>query len=92
MFDPSGCLVSITMKEVTSTLDEETAAWARIYAAERNISLSSIVGGLLRNHRYEWHDYEESLRRFLAQKPVELDKPGDRYPTRDETQDRTCGR
>ncbi len=73
------------MKNVTITLDEETAAWARICAGKKNMSLSRYVGELLRESR----EYEESMRRFLAQKPVKLKKPGGRFPTRDEAHDRT---
>ena len=36
------------MKNVTITLDEEVARWARIRAAERDTSLSRLVGKLLR--------------------------------------------
>ena len=77
------------MKNVTVSLDEETAAWARIYAAKKNISLSRYVGELLHDSMCESREYEESMRRFLAQKTVKLEKPGGRYPTRDETHDRT---
>ncbi len=77
------------MKNVTISLDEETAAWARVYAAKKNVSLSRYVGELLHERMRESREYEESMRRFLAQKPVKLEKPGGRYPTRDETHDRT---
>lgn len=36
------------MKNITITLDEETATWARVYAAQRNMSLSRYVGEVLR--------------------------------------------
>lgn len=77
------------MKNVTITLDEETAAWARVYAAKRNVSLSRYVGELLHERMRESREYEESMRRFLAQKPVKLDKPDGRFPNRDETHART---
>lgn len=77
------------MKNVTISLDEETAAWARIYAAKKNVSLSRYVGELLHERMRESREYEESMRRFLAQKPVKLKGRGGRYPTRDETHDRT---
>lgn len=77
------------MKNVTITLDEETAAWARVYAAKKNISLSRYVGELLHESMRESREYEESMRRFLAQKPVKLQKPSGRYPTRDEAHERT---
>ena len=77
------------MKNVTITLDEETAAWARIYAAKKNVSLSRYVGELLHDRMLESREYEESMREFLTQKPVKLKKPGERYLTRDEAHDRT---
>lgn len=77
------------MKNVTITLDEETAAWARIYAAKKNVSLSRYVGELLHERMRESREYEESMRRFLTQKPVKLKRAGERYLTRDEAHDRT---
>lgn len=77
------------MKNVTITLDEETAAWARIYAAKENVSLSRYVGELLRDRMRESREYEEAMRAFLAQKPVKLKKPGGRYLSRDEANDRS---
>ena len=77
------------MKNVTITLDEETAAWARVYAAERNMSVSRVVGEMLRDHMREGDRYAEAMRRFLAKKPVRMKPPGKRYPTREELHDRT---
>ena len=77
------------MKNVTISLDEETAAWARIYAAKKNISLSRYVGELLHDSMRESREYEESMRDFLARKPVSLKKPGERYLNRDEANERT---
>ena len=74
------------MKSVTIMLDDETAAWARIYAAKKKVSLSRYVGKLLHERMRE---YEESMRGFLAQEPVKLNKPRGRYLTRDEAHDRT---
>ncbi|HLB14395.1 MAG TPA: CopG family transcriptional regulator [Burkholderiales bacterium] len=76
------------MKNVTITLDEETAAWARVHAARRNVSLSRYVGELLRQHMRESREYEEAMRRFLDRKPVKLKHSGERYPTREELYDR----
>ncbi|MCX7160398.1 MAG: hypothetical protein NT176_15030 [Proteobacteria bacterium] len=77
------------MKNVTITLDEETAVWARVYAAKNNVSLSRYLGELLHERMSESREYEESMRSFLAQKPVRLKKPGESYLTRDEAHDRT---
>ena len=76
------------MKNITITLDEETAAWARVHAAARNVSLSRYVGELLRQHMRESREYEEAMRRFLDRKPVKLKRSRDRYPTREELYDR----
>lgn len=76
------------MKNVTVTLDEKTAAWARKHAAERNISLSRFIGELLQKNMRQAREYERAMRRFFAIKPMALKRPGDRYPTRDELYDR----
>jgi hypothetical protein len=77
------------MKNITITLDEETAALARLYAAQRNVSLSRFVGELLRDRMQEAREYEQAMRGFLKEKPVKLKKPGERYLTRDEVHERT---
>lgn len=76
------------MKNVTITLDEETATWARVHAAERNVSLSRFVGELLRQRMRESREYDEAMRQFLARRPIKLKRPGERYPTREELYDR----
>lgn len=75
------------MKNVTITLDEETAAWARVYAATHNMSVSRLVGEMLQRRMGEQHEYDRAMRRFLAKKPIKF-KSGQRYPTREELHDR----
>jgi len=72
------------MKNVTITLDEKTAAWARVYAARHNTSVSRMVGEMLQQRMRESHKYEEAMRRFLEKKPVKLNRSGKRYPKRDD--------
>jgi predicted HicB family RNase H-like nuclease len=50
------------MKKMTITLDEETAAWARVRAAEQRMSLSRFVGELLREHLRQLREYEAAYR------------------------------
>ena len=76
------------MKNITITLDEETAAWARVRAAQRNMSVSRYVGELLRERMRHSLEYQEAMRRFLAQTPVRLKDCGQRYLTREEAYDR----
>lgn len=76
------------MKNVTITLDEKTAAWARVYAAERGKSVSRLLGEILQQHMREARDYNEAMRRFQALKPRDFEWVDGRRPTREELHDR----
>jgi len=76
------------MKNVTITLEEEVARWARIKAAEQETSVSRLVGEMLREHMQRDLDYEAAMRSFLARKPVPMGEPGQPYPSRDSLYDR----
>jgi len=77
------------VKNVTITLDEKTAAWARVYAATHNISVSRLVGEMLQQRMGELHEYDRAMRAFLAKPPARLKPAGKRYPKRDELHERT---
>lgn len=77
------------MKNVTITLDDETATWARVYAAERNSSVSRLVGEMLRERMLETRAYDEAMRKFLAKAPAKLSSRNTSYPARDQRHDRT---
>ena len=76
------------MKNITITLNEEVARWARICAAKRETSLSRLVGELLREKMLEEEIYVASMQHYLTQLPCPLKKSGDRYPNRKELHDR----
>ena len=76
------------MKNVTITLDEQTAAWVRIYAARHKTSVSRIVWEVLRERMREGKEYEHAMRRFLSKPPVPFKWKGGRKPTRAELHDR----
>ena len=76
------------MKNVTITLDEEVARWARIRAAEEDTSLSRLVGELLREKMLDEGNYRTSMQDYLAQSPRVLKKKGDKYPDREVLHDR----
>ncbi len=76
------------MKNVTITLDEEVARWARIRAAERNTSVSRLVGELLKEKMRQEEDYRLAMERYLSRQPQMLKKPGTRYPKREELHER----
>jgi len=76
------------MKNVTITLDESTAAWARVHAAEHNMSLSRFVGEVLRERMRRSREYEEAYRAWREEKPFDLKGPWKPYPKREELYDR----
>ena len=76
------------MKNITITLDTETAAWTRKQAAERGMSVSRFVGEVLHDQMAHRLEYERAMQYFLAQKPVPLREPGESFPARDELHDR----
>lgn len=76
------------MKNVTITIDEQAVAWARVQAAEQNMSLSRFVGQLVRERMRHSQEYEAAYRAWRAEKPLKLKRPAERYPTREELYDR----
>jgi hypothetical protein len=76
------------MKNITVTLDEKTAAWARVYAARRDMSLSRFLGELLHKTMQESREYENAMQRYLARKPARLKSAASRYPKREDVNDR----
>jgi len=76
------------MKNVTITLDEKVARWARIRAAEKETSLSRLVGQMLREKMFEEENYQTFMQSYLAQSPRILKKEGQAYPDRGELHER----
>jgi hypothetical protein len=76
------------MKNVTITLDESTATWARVQAAHKNVSLSRYIGELVEERMRHEREYEEAYRGWLAEKPLNLKGPWKPYPKREELYDR----
>ncbi len=76
------------MKNITITLDGETAAWARVHAAERGMSVSRMVAELLHEQMREAREYEAAMQRYVAKQPAVLKPAGKRYATRDALHDR----
>ena len=72
------------MKNVTITLEEDVVRWARILAAERNTSLSRLVGEMLREKVLAEKSYQMAMEQYLSQSPSELKDPAAKYPTREE--------
>ncbi len=76
------------MKNVTITLDEEVARWARIRAAELNTSVSRLLGELLERLMLEEQNYHAAMKQYVSGKPRVLNEAGTEYPKRDDLHDR----
>jgi hypothetical protein len=76
------------MKNITITLDTETAAWVRVKAAEHNQSVSRFVGELLQQQMKERVNYQRAMERFLSRPPYKIREPGEPLPKREELYDR----
>ncbi len=80
------------MRNVTITLDEETAHWARVEAARRDASLSRFVGDVLHDQMTSEAGYEAAMADFLARPARQLQRKPGPYPRRDELHDRATVR
>jgi hypothetical protein len=74
------------LRNVTVTLEEEVAQWARVEAARQDTSVSRLLGEMLRKLMSERDTYEKAMRRALERRPF-LHSDG-RYLTREEAHDR----
>lgn len=75
------------MKNVTISLEEQVAQWARIWAARHNSSVSRLVGEMLRQRMLEEQGYEAAMKQYLSSRPKELKQTGS-YPERAELHER----
>jgi hypothetical protein len=80
------------MKNVTITLDAQTAAWIRVFAAKRGSSVSRAVGDLLHEQMRATRAYSDAMRRFFAHKPFNFQWADGHPPAREEMHDRGSAR
>ena len=76
------------MKNITITVDDEVARWARIWAAKHNTSVSRLLGEVLAERMRRESDYEAAMERFLRKAPQRLRAPGQSLPSRAALHDR----
>ena len=75
------------MKNVTVTLDEQTARWARVEAARNDVSLSAFLREMLERAMAAQESYPQAMSRYRSREAVELKRTG-RYPSREEVHER----
>lgn len=76
------------MKNVTITLDEDVAKWAKIWAATHDTSVSRMLGEELRRKMLAEQHYERAKKRFLGKPPKPLKPANTSYPSRDSLYER----
>ncbi len=76
------------LKNVTVTLDEETARWARVEAAKRDTSVSKLLGEVLQGEMRKEAQYDAARQAYLAQEPGIHRCQGQPLPSREELHDR----
>ena len=76
------------LRNVTITLDEETASWARVEAARQDTSVSKLLGEVLRTEMRQEAQYEAARQTYLAQKPGIHRCQDQPLPSREELHDR----
>ena len=76
------------MKNLTITLDEETALWARIQAARQNTSVSRMLGEVLQEMRDMEEQRDTAAERFLERPTRALRDNDAPYPDRESLYDR----
>jgi hypothetical protein len=76
------------VKNVTVTLDEETARWARLEAARRELSVSRLIRNMLQENMRRNATYDVAMASYLSMPARALTAPGTAYPSREEIHDR----
>ena len=74
------------MKNVTVTMEDQVADWARMEAARRNTSVSRLIGELLAEKMRHDDAYARAMREELEFKSIGTSDG--RYPSREELYDR----
>lgn len=72
------------MRNVTVSLDDETAHWARVEAACHDMSVSRFVGKVLRERMTSSEDFERAQRSYLSRGAQRLGSGDGSLPGRDE--------
>jgi len=80
------CVMRTKLRNVTVTLEEPVARWARIEAARKDTSVSRLLGAILKERMLDNDGYERAMRRALGRKAF-LKTQG-RYLSREEAHDR----
>jgi len=76
------------MKNVTITLEDNVAQWARIWSAKQNTSVSKLLGNVLKAKMAQEEGYELAMQQYLSKAAKPLKASLDSYPDRDSLYER----
>ena len=76
------------MKNVTITLEEDVARWARVWAAKKGSSVSKILGETLKEKMQNERRYGRAQAAYFARPAQPLKKANQKYPNREELYER----
>jgi hypothetical protein len=76
------------LRNVTITLEEELARWARVEAARNDTSVSQYLAAVLKERMQEKDRYAVAMGRALSRKPFL--KTNGKYLSREESHDRAA--
>ena len=77
------------VRNVTITLEEEVARWAKVWAAEHDTSVSRFLGELLKARMLRDREYQAAMKQYLARHPTALSSArAGRYPRRETVHER----
>ena len=79
----------MVLRNVTITLDEETARWARVEAARRDVSVSRFIGQMLHERMDDDVRYGQAMKSLFSRGPRPLGYRASK-PARDELHDRAA--
>ena len=57
------------LRNITITLEEDVARWARVEAAKQETSVSRLLGRILEERMTQQNEYRRAMRRALGRKP-----------------------
>jgi len=66
----ASCYTDFVLKNMTITVTEEVARWARKAAAEENTSVSKLVGHMLEDEMRRRDEYWEAYEKWKKIKPI----------------------
>jgi len=76
------------MKNITITMDEDVARWAKVQAAKMDMSLSRMLGQTLLEQMQTDQGYDQAMNHFFSRPLQPLRDAKDTYPKRESLYER----